>query len=106
MREASERFKEDMKRRAEEARKKKLEEKNKEKERKKEETRLLREVMTEWKKARDDLECDDLKPLPKPRPVHCRVPNHLFGDFLCLLEFFGSFSELMEVKVKSYRYII
>ena len=106
MREASERFKEDMKRRAEEARKKKLEEKNKEKERKKEETRLLREVMTDWKKARDDLECDDLKPLPKPRPVHCRVPNHLFGDFLCLLEFFGSFSELMEVKVKSYRYII
>jgi len=96
--EQSERFKEDLKRRTEEARKRKIEEKNREKERKKEEKKLLTEVLSEWKKTRDDLECEDLKALPKPKPVHCRIPNHLFGDFLSLLEFFGSFSELMEVK--------
>ena len=98
MREQSERFKEDIKRRAEEAKKRKLEDKIKEKERKKEEKKLLTEVMNEWKKTRDDLECEDLKALPKPKPVHCRIPNHLFGDFLSLLEFFGTFKELMEVK--------
>ena len=98
LREQSERFKEDLKRRQEEAKKRKLEAKLKEKERKKEERRLLTEVMSDWKRPRDDLECEDLKALPKPKPVHCRVPNHLFGGFLSLLEFYGSFTELMEVK--------
>ena len=98
MKENRARFKEEMRQRAEEAKKKKIEEKAKEKERKKEEKRLLNEVMCEWKRKRDDLECDDLRELPKPKPVHCRVPNQLFGDFLTLLEFFHHFSELLQVK--------
>ena len=98
MKEQNERFKEEMKARAEEAKKKKLEEKAKEKERKKEETRLVRELMMEWKKPREDLECEDLKELPKMQPVHCKIPNHLFGDFLALLEFFHSFSAVLETK--------
>ena len=96
MKEQNQRFKEEMKQRAEEARKQKMEEKAKEKERKKEETRLVRELLTEWKKPREDLECEDLKDLPKALPVHCKIPNHLFGDFLGLLEFFNSFSGVLE----------
>lgn len=92
------RFKEEMRMRAEEAKKKKLEEKAKEKEKKKEEKKLLNELMNEWKKRRDDLECDDLKELPVPKPIHSKIPNKYFGDFLTLLEFLKSFSELLEVE--------
>ena len=96
IREQNQRFKEEMAKRAEEARKKKLEEKAKEKERKKEETKLVKELMNEWKKPRDDLLCEDLKELPKPKPVHCKIPNQLFGDFLTLMEFIHNFSDLLE----------
>ena len=98
MKEQNERFKEEMRQRAEEAKKKKMEEKAREKERKKEEKRLLTEMLAEYKKPREDLECDDLRELPKAFPVHCRVPNHLFGDFLSLLEFFHVFSAALETK--------
>ncbi len=86
-----------MRQRAEEAKKRKIEERAREKERKKEEKKLFTEIMSEWKKPRDDLECDDLKELPKPTPVHCRLPNQLFGDFLSLLEFFHGFGETLEI---------
>ena len=49
-----------------------MEEKARERERKREEKRLVTELMVEYKKKRDDLECDDLKELPKPTPVQCR----------------------------------
>ncbi len=98
MREQNARFKEEMKKRAEEAKRKRLEDKAKEKERKKEEKKLLGELMSEWKKVREDLECEDLKEMPRPRPVHCGIPNQLFGDFLVILEFMHNFSELLEVE--------
>ena len=98
MKEQNERFKEEMRQRAEEAKKKKIEEKAREKERKKEEKRLVSELLSEWKKPREDLECEDLKELPRTLPVHCQIPNHLFGDTLSLLEFFHSFSNLLAVK--------
>merc|ERR1711936_645423 len=98
MKEQNERFKEEMRLRAEEAKKKKIEDKIKEKERKKEEKRLVTELLAEYKKPREDLECDDLKELPKTLPVHCKIPNHLFGDTLALLEFFHGFSNILEVK--------
>jgi bromodomain adjacent to zinc finger domain protein 1A len=91
------RFKEELKRRQEEAKQRRLEDKAKEKERKKEEKRLLGQLMSEWNKPRDDLECDDLAELPRPHTVHCKVPNKLFGDVLVLLEFCQNFSELLEV---------
>ena len=94
----NERFKEEMRQRAEEARKKKIEERAKEKERKKEEKKLVTELLNEWRKPRDDLECDDLKELPKTAPVHCKIPNRLFGDFLTLLEFFHGFANILETK--------
>merc|ERR1711976_624201 len=87
IREANAKFKEELRQRAEEAKKRKMEEKAREKEQK----RLLNELMMDWKRIRDDLELDDLKELPKPQPVHCRIPNRLFGDFLTLMEFFSTF---------------
>ena len=54
--------------------------------------------MNEWKKPRDDLDCEDLKSLPEPTPVRCRIPNRLFGDFLTLLEFFECFKDVLEVR--------
>lgn len=96
IREQNARFKEEMKLRAEEARKRKIEDKAKEKERKKEEQKLLKELMNEWKKRRDDLECDDLKELPRPTAIHCKIPNPLFGDFLTLLEFIHCFHGVLE----------
>ncbi len=96
--EQNRRFKEEMQRRIEEAKKKKLEEKAREKERKKEEKKLLDKLMNEWKQPREDLECDDHKELPCPHPVHCKIPNQLFGEFLTLLEFCRSFEKTMDVE--------
>jgi len=92
------RFQAEFKRRAEEAKQRKIEDKAKEKERKKEEKRLLSQLMNEWSKPRDDLECEDLRELPSPRAVHCKLPNKHFGDALVLLEFCRNFGELLEVK--------
>lgn len=98
MKEQNERFKQEMKQRAEEAKKKKMVDKAKEKERKKEEKKLLAEILAEWKKPKEDLECDDLRELPTTLPVQCKVPNHLFGDFLSLLEFFHDFGNVLETR--------
>ena len=96
IREQNERFKEEMKRRAEEAKKQKLEEKARERERKNEEKVLVRKMLAEHKAKRDDLECDDLKELPKPVAVQSRIPNSLFGEFTTLLEFFHGFTDILE----------
>ena len=85
-----------MKRRAEEAKKQRLEEKARERERKKEETIMVRKMLAEHKAKRDDLECDDLKELPKAVAVQSKIPNVLFGDFVVLLEFFHGFSDILE----------
>ncbi|XP_040569329.1 bromodomain adjacent to zinc finger domain protein 1A isoform X2 [Lepeophtheirus salmonis] len=98
IREQNERFKEEMRQRAEDAKKRKIEEKAKEKERKKEEKKLFNELMSEATKPVEDLICEDHKELPQPKPIHCRVPNHLFGDFLMLIEFYNGFSEVLETK--------
>ena len=96
IREQNERFKQEMKRRAEEAKKQRLEEKARERERKNEEKLMVRKMLAEHKAKRDDLECDDLKDLPKPIPVQCRIPNRLFGEFTTLLEFFHGFADILE----------
>ncbi|CAG0901953.1 unnamed protein product [Darwinula stevensoni] len=82
----------------EELRLQKMEDKAKEREKKKEERRLYQEYLREWNKPREDLECDDLKILPQPRPVHCRVPNALFGDMIQVLEFLHIFATPLAVR--------
>jgi len=98
LREAQAKYREEMRIKAEEMKKKRIEDKQKEKERKAEEKRLVKEIMLEWNSRREDLDCEDHKELPKPTPVRCRIPNHLVGDFLALLEFLHSFSTILEVK--------
>jgi len=98
LREAQAKYREEMRIKAEEMKKKRIEEKQKEKERKAEEKRLVKEIMQEWNSRREDLDCEDHKDLPKPTPVRCRIPNHLLGDFLAILEFLHSFSTILELK--------
>jgi len=98
LREAQAKYREEMRLKAEEDKKKRIEMKQKEKERKAEEKRLVKEIMQEWNSRREDLDCPDHKELPKPTPVRCRIPNHLVGEFLALLEFLHSFSTILEVK--------
>ncbi|GLG93051.1 Homeotic protein female sterile [Gryllus bimaculatus] len=55
--------------------------------------------MKEWRKHREDLLCEDLKPLPVPSEINCRIPNALFGDFMMVLEFLYSFSNVLTMKI-------
>lgn len=36
--------------------------------------------------------------LPPPDPVSCRIPNHLFGDFVAVLEYFNCYSNILKVR--------
>lgn len=49
-----------------------------------------------WMEKRDDLLCDDLKPLPAPTPVDCGIDSTLFGDTLLTLEFINVFQEYID----------
>lgn len=98
LREAQAKYREEMRIKAEEMKKKRIEDKQKEKDRKAEEKRLVKEIMQEWNSRKEDLDIEDHKELPKPTPVRCRIPNHLVGDFLSIMEFLHSFSDILEVK--------
>ncbi|KAK2707515.1 bromodomain adjacent to zinc finger domain protein 1A-like [Artemia franciscana] len=69
-----------------------------EKQKKLEEKKKQAELQREMKKPKEDLELDNLKELPMPNPVRCRVPNALFGDFLMILEFLQAFAEEVDLK--------
>ncbi|XP_071453567.1 bromodomain adjacent to zinc finger domain protein 1A isoform X2 [Hetaerina americana] len=64
----------------------------------KEEKRRLAEHLKEWNRPREDLECEDLKHLPAPSAIQCRIPNQLFGDFLKILEFVSCFNNLLKAE--------
>ncbi|KAK0414460.1 hypothetical protein QR680_011440 [Steinernema hermaphroditum] len=59
-----------------------------------------KEARQEWKKPRDDLECDDLKPMPAFAEL--KLPEWLSTDVLmrcmALCQFIDSFSSLMNLK--------
>lgn len=46
-----------------------------------------------WMEKRDDLLCNDLKPLPAATPVDCGIDSNLFGNTLLILEFINVFKE-------------
>jgi len=52
-----------------------------------------------WNKPREDLECEDLCPIPEPVVIKCGIPNDKFGDFAMILEFLQFFNEELEVSV-------
>ncbi|XP_043271463.1 bromodomain adjacent to zinc finger domain protein 1A isoform X2 [Venturia canescens] len=94
------RVKEDLKARALENKAKRQEQRNENRERKKEEKQKLAALaayVREWNKPREDLECEDLRPLHEPTAIKCGVPNESFGDFAMILEFLQFFKEELEV---------
>ncbi|XP_066525550.1 bromodomain adjacent to zinc finger domain protein 1A isoform X2 [Hoplias malabaricus] len=73
-------------------------EKEREREKIKEEKKKYAEQLRLWNKPREDMECDDLKDLPKPLQVKTRLPSELFGDALMVLEFLKAFGEIFDLK--------
>lgn len=62
--------------------------------------RKEKEALLEWRKPRDDLQCDDHQALPELPPVKSPsfIPMEHFGDVLALLEFLTSFGEELNLK--------
>ncbi|XP_065338949.1 bromodomain adjacent to zinc finger domain protein 1A [Cloeon dipterum] len=89
---------EDAKREKEQEKQTKKEERSKAREKAREEKRQLDEFYKEWNKPKDDLMCEDLKEMPEPCAVQCRIPNSLFGEFMAILEFLHGFKEELRVK--------
>lgn len=60
----------------------------------------LAAYVKQWNKPREDLECEDLCPIPEATVIKCSIPNENFGDFAMILEFLQFFNE--ELDVSSY----
>uniref|UniRef100_A0A673LXZ5 Bromodomain adjacent to zinc finger domain protein 1A n=1 Tax=Sinocyclocheilus rhinocerous TaxID=307959 RepID=A0A673LXZ5_9TELE len=97
-REEMKRIVEEEKQRRKEEKERMKVEKEREREKLKEEKKKYAERLKLWSKPREDMECDDLKELPKPLPVKIRLPPELFGDALMVLEFLNAFGELFDLK--------
>ncbi|CAG0890058.1 unnamed protein product [Cyprideis torosa] len=82
----------------EEEKKRKMQQRAQERAKRKEEQKKLMDAWKEYKKPREDLECDDLQPLPKGAQIRTRVPNHLFGSVLQVLEFLRVFGDVLDLK--------
>ncbi|XP_040054562.2 bromodomain adjacent to zinc finger domain protein 1A isoform X2 [Gasterosteus aculeatus] len=91
------RFEEEKLKRREEKERRKLE-KDREREKLKEEKKKYAERLKLWSKPREDMECEDLRELPSPVPVRTRLPPHLFGEALMVLEFLRAFGEVLALK--------
>ncbi|XP_035677235.1 bromodomain adjacent to zinc finger domain protein 1A-like [Branchiostoma floridae] len=65
------------------------------KEQERQEKQRRADVLREWLKPRDDMQCDDLKDLPVPTPVKTKLPTELFGDTAMVLEFLSVFKDLL-----------
>ncbi|XP_017891617.1 bromodomain adjacent to zinc finger domain protein 1A isoform X2 [Ceratina calcarata] len=92
-------FKEDSKTKAEEKAKRE-EERVLRNERKKEEKQKLAALtlyIRQWNKPREDLECEDLCPIPQATPVKSAIPNEKFGAAVMILEFLEFFHEELDV---------
>ena len=62
-----------------------------------EEKTKQKEMLKELKKPKEDLECDDLAPVPTPTPVKSKLTQAMFGDAVMILEFLNQFGELFEL---------
>ncbi|CAD6232003.1 GSCOCG00001695001-RA-CDS [Cotesia congregata] len=83
-----------------EEKEKRKEQRNEIRERKREEKQKLAvfaAYVREWNKPREDLECEDLRPIIEATPVDCAIPNKHFGDFAMILEFLQFFYDELEV---------
>ncbi|XP_053985965.1 bromodomain adjacent to zinc finger domain protein 1A isoform X2 [Hylaeus volcanicus] len=93
-------FKEDLKAKALEQKAKRKEERVLKSERKKEEKQKLAALaayVRQWNKPREDLECEDLAPIPQATVLNSSIPNEKFGDSVMILEFLEFFNDELEV---------
>lgn len=76
------------------------EEKDAEKERAKEEKKRKMREKTAYNKKREDLICNDLKPLPRFPKLEIPewISNAEFEDYLFIFQFFNSFKQLLPLK--------
>lgn len=91
-------FKEELKAKALEEKAKRKEERTQQSLEKKERKKALALYIKKWTKPRDDLEVEDLKPLPAAVPVKDSLLNSKFGEFAMILEFLQFFYDEIEVK--------
>lgn len=59
---------------------------------------ILVQDLQERKRSRDDLECDDLKPLPPAIPIISIIPDEYIGDLITMCEFFNNFQNFFDLK--------
>lgn len=57
-------------------------------------------AIKDFNQLRDDLELQDQRPLPKPKKVSPLIGEKRFGDFVHILEFLHTFSELLSINDK------
>ncbi|XP_061168116.1 bromodomain adjacent to zinc finger domain protein 1A-like isoform X2 [Saccostrea echinata] len=91
-------LKEEIKKKRQEEMQKRREEKAQEKAKLMEERRIQAEIYKEWSRQRDDLECDDLKPLPELKVVQTHIQSGCFGDALMVIEFINCFKSLFDLR--------
>lgn len=94
-------FKEELKAKALEEKAKRKEEREEKKERRKEEKlkqAALAAYVRKWNKPREDLECEDLRPLPEATSFTNDMLNEKFGEIAMILEFLDFFYDEIEVK--------
>ncbi|XP_020291098.1 bromodomain adjacent to zinc finger domain protein 1A isoform X3 [Pseudomyrmex gracilis] len=95
-------FKDELKAKALEEKAKRKEEralKSEHKKERKQKLAALAAYMKKWNKPREDLECEDLCPIPEPVVIKCNIPNEKFGDFVMISEFLEFFDEELETSV-------
>lgn len=68
--------------------------KQQEKQKREEERKAIAAFLQEWEKKCEDLERDDLRPLPTATPIDCDIPQEHFGDAIYIMEVFYNLHEI------------
>lgn len=98
--EAQLKLKEEMERRKKEQEAREAERKKRLEEERAELNAEVSSAIKDFNQFRDDLELQDQRPLPKPKQISTLIGDKRFGDFVHILEFLHTFSELLSIKDK------
>lgn len=98
--EAQMKLREEMERRKKEQEQREAERKKRAEEERAELNAEVSSAIKDFNQFRDDLELQDLRPLPKPKKASPLIGDKRFGDFIHILEFLHTFSELLSIKDK------
>ncbi|XP_063703456.1 bromodomain adjacent to zinc finger domain protein 1A [Culicoides brevitarsis] len=98
--EAQLKLKEEMERRKKEQEARDAERKKRLEEEKAELNAEVSSAIKDFNQLRDDLELQDQRPLPKPKKITSLIGDKQFGDFVQILEFLHTFSEILSMHDK------